>query len=68
MKINRSLLVHLIALLIVAVTSLAGCRPRDAGSNRHEGVDGIPVVSTSQIATDIANAVYHQLLVQDRGM
>ena len=68
MKINRILRFQLIALLIVAGTSLAGCGPRDAGSNRSEGVDGIPVVSTSHIAINSANAVDHRVVVQDWGM
>jgi hypothetical protein len=68
MKINRSLRFQLIALLMVAATLLAGCGPRDAGSNRREGVDIIPVVSTSQIASNIANAVYYQVVGQDRGI
>jgi|GEM_PF-3135459 hypothetical protein len=68
MKIDRSLGFQLIALLMVAATLLAGSGPRDAGSNRREGVDIIPVVSTSQIASNIANAVYDQLVIQDRGI
>jgi hypothetical protein len=68
MKINRILRFQLIALLIVAATLLAGCSPRDAGSNRREGMDVIPVVSTSEIASNIANAMYYQLVVQDRGI
>jgi uncharacterized lipoprotein YehR (DUF1307 family) len=67
MKTNRILRFQLIALLIVAVTSLAGCGPREE-SKRREGIDVIPVVSTSQIATNIANAVYYQVVVQDRGI
>lgn len=53
MKINRILRIHLIALVIVAVTSLAGCVQRDPG----ERVDAIPVVSTSPIAINSANIV-----------
>jgi hypothetical protein len=68
MKINRILFFHLIALLIVAAASLTGCTARDAGSNRSEGLDVIPVVSTSQIASNIADAVYDQLIIQDRGL
>ena len=66
MKINRILRFQLIALLIVAATSLAGCR--DAGSNRREGIDVIPVVSTSHIAINSASTVGHQVVVQDWGM
>jgi ABC-type uncharacterized transport system auxiliary subunit len=68
MKTNRILRFQLIALLIVAAALLTGCGPRDAGSNRSEGMDIIPVVSTSQIASNIANAVDYQLVVQDPGM
>ena len=68
MKTNRSLRFQLIALLIVAAALLTSCGPRDAGSDRSEGVDIIPVVSTSQIAGNIAKAVDYQLVVQDRGM
>ena len=68
MKINRILHFQLIALLIVAVTSLAGCRQRDAGSNRREGIDVIPVASTSHIAINSASAVDFRVVVQDWGM
>jgi len=68
MKINRSLRVQLIVLLMVAAASLTGCGPRDAGSDRSEGVDIIPVVITSPIADNIAKALDHQLVGQDRGM
>jgi hypothetical protein len=68
MQINRNLRFQLIVLLIVAAVLLAGCSSRDAGSNRREGMDIIPVVSTSQIASNIANAMYFQLVVQDRGI
>ena len=68
MKTNRSLRFQLIALLIVVAASLTGCGPRDAGSDRTEGADIIPVVSTSQIADNIARALDDQLVVQDRGM
>jgi ABC-type uncharacterized transport system auxiliary subunit len=68
MKTNRLLRFQLITLLIVAAALLTGCGPRDAGSNRSEGMDIIPVVSASQIASNIANAVDYQLVVQDPGM
>jgi outer membrane biogenesis lipoprotein LolB len=68
MKTNRIPRFQLITLLIVAAALLTGCGPRDAGSNRSEGMDIIPVVSTSQIASNIANAVDYQLVVQDPGM
>lgn len=68
MKINRILRFQLIALLILAAALLAGCGPRDAGSNRSEGMDIIPVVITSPIADNIANAVDDQLVGQDRGI
>ena len=68
MNINRIVRLQLIVLLIVAATLLASCGPRDTGSNRREGMDIIPVVSTSQIASNIANAMYDQFVIQDRGI
>jgi hypothetical protein len=63
MKIYRSLRVQLITLLIVAAALLVGCMQRDAGSNRREGVDLIPLVSTSHIAINSVNAVGVQIVV-----
>jgi hypothetical protein len=64
MKINRILRLQLIASLILAAALLAGCAPRDGGSNRSEGMDGIPLVSTSQLAVESANPVAYQIGVQ----
>jgi hypothetical protein len=64
MKINRILRLQLIALLILAAALLAGCGPRDGGSNRSEGMDVIPLVSTSHLAIDSANAVAYQVGAQ----
>jgi hypothetical protein len=53
---------------IVASALLAGCRPRQAGSDRSESIETIHLVMISPIADNIARAVNDGLAGQDREM